>query len=403
MLYNIKTFALASLFAAAGALGANAQDAHNCAKHPEGSNKCCGSGCEVSSTIVFKGGEDGSKFYRIPALETASDGSLIAITDRRGDSNGDLPNIISVVAKRSTDGGKTWSAPIYIAKGDAATGKTYGDAAVVRDRNTGDLVCVYSGDQGFWTSTQEAHDGFYVSFSKDNGLTWTEPKDISDMIYGDNWHGAFAASGSMYQARDGRIMFVANTRLTPERGDFNNIYEFVCSSSDGGHTWEVLGRDARVPFAAHGDETKVIENSKGELMLSVRARGRRLFAVSDDNGESWPLEFRSTTLMEPYCNGDIILWTAPDGRELMLHSICDNPKERKNVSVFVSDNDGMTWHKAITLQEGDSAYSSLCVMPDGSVGALVEEAYEQPYNNDNGYNLVFHKIPACKFVKALEK
>lgn len=370
------------------------------AKASDGCGNCLN---EEYSSMVFRGGEDGSRFYRIPALETASDGSLVAIADRRGDSNVDLPNTISVVAKRSTDGGKTWSDAVYVAKGDADKKTTFGDAAVVRDRNSGDLVSVFSGDQGFWTSTKDVHDGFYVSFSKDNGLTWTEPKDISDMIYGDDWHGAFAASGSMYQAGDGRIMFVANTRLTPESGDFANIYEFVCASADGGHTWEVINRDSRVPYAAHGDETKVVENSKGQLMLSVRSRGRRLFCVSDDGGKTWPLEFRTSTLIEPFCNGDIIRWTAPDGRKLLLHSICDNPKERKNVSVFVSDNDGLSWKKVSTLQEGDSAYSSMCVMPDGSVGILVEEGHEQPYDDNTGYDIVFHRIPACKIMKALSQ
>lgn len=396
MLYNIKNKIVAGILLIISALPIFADEqTKSCDKSHDCSN-------EEYASMVFAGGDYGSKFYRIPALECASDGSLVAIADRRGEWNGDLPNIISVVARRSVDGGKTWGEPVIVAQGDPDTNRTYGDAALVRDRNSGDLVCVFSGDQGFWTSTPDARDGFYVSFSKDNGLTWSEPEDISDMIYGDNWHGAFAASGSMYQAKDGRIMFVANTRLTPEKWDFDNVYEFICASSDGGHTWEVINRDSLVPYAARGDETKIVENSKGQLMLSVRARGRRLFCVSEDGGKTWPLEFRTATLKEPFCNGDIMLWTAPDGRELLLHSICDDTKERRNVSVFVSDNDGLSWKKVTALQEGDSAYSSMCVMPDGSVGILVEEAHEQPYNNENGYDIVFHRIPSCRIMNALQ-
>ena len=58
-------------------------------------------------TPLFEMGEDGSKFYRIPALVKAADGALVAIADKRGDALGDLPNIITIVSKRSTDGGKT--------------------------------------------------------------------------------------------------------------------------------------------------------------------------------------------------------------------------------------------------------------------------------------------------------
>ena len=42
--------------------------------------------------------EDGSKFYRIPALVKAKDGALVAIADKRGDALGDLPNIITIVS-----------------------------------------------------------------------------------------------------------------------------------------------------------------------------------------------------------------------------------------------------------------------------------------------------------------
>ncbi|MBQ3576092.1 MAG: exo-alpha-sialidase, partial [Coprobacter sp.] len=63
---------------------------------------------QMPSEYVYEMNENGSKYYRIPALVKASDGSLVAIADKRGDALGDLPNVISIVAKRSTDNGKTW-------------------------------------------------------------------------------------------------------------------------------------------------------------------------------------------------------------------------------------------------------------------------------------------------------
>ena len=82
---------------------------------------------------VFTMGEEGSQYYRIPALVQAPDGSLVAIADQRGSALGDLPNIISIVAKRSTDGGKTWGEMVTIAQGDKTAGTTYGDAVAVVD------------------------------------------------------------------------------------------------------------------------------------------------------------------------------------------------------------------------------------------------------------------------------
>ena len=120
---------------------------------------------EPTKVLVYDMNEAGSKYYRIPALVTAADGSLVALADKRGNSLSDLPNIISVVAKRSTDGGRTWSDAVTIAQGDETSGKTYGDPAVVLDRNTGNLVAVFSGDTGFFVSTKTNRAGFYVSTS----------------------------------------------------------------------------------------------------------------------------------------------------------------------------------------------------------------------------------------------
>ena len=80
---------------------------------------------------LFEMGEDGSKFYRIPALVKAADGALVAVADKRGDALGDLPNIITIVSKRSTDGGKTWSDMSIVAKGDTVAKCGYGDAVVI--------------------------------------------------------------------------------------------------------------------------------------------------------------------------------------------------------------------------------------------------------------------------------
>ncbi|HJC26967.1 MAG TPA: glycoside hydrolase, partial [Candidatus Alistipes stercoravium] len=43
-------------------------------------------------TTLFRPGEYGSKYYRIPALVTTTQGTLLAVADRRIESQGDLPN-----------------------------------------------------------------------------------------------------------------------------------------------------------------------------------------------------------------------------------------------------------------------------------------------------------------------
>lgn len=48
-----------------------------------------------------------SKFYRIPAIVTAMDGSLVTVADKRIEHNGALPSKIDIVSRCSTESGKT--------------------------------------------------------------------------------------------------------------------------------------------------------------------------------------------------------------------------------------------------------------------------------------------------------
>ena len=50
-------------------------------------------------TVLFNMGDYDSQYWRIPALVTAADNSLVAVVDKRGSSLGDLPNTISIMSK----------------------------------------------------------------------------------------------------------------------------------------------------------------------------------------------------------------------------------------------------------------------------------------------------------------
>ena len=67
--------------------------------------------------LLFDMGDGGSRFYRIPGIVTAADGSLVVVADRRWDKINDLPAHIDVVSRRSEDNGKTWSAGYVVHSG----------------------------------------------------------------------------------------------------------------------------------------------------------------------------------------------------------------------------------------------------------------------------------------------
>lgn len=339
---------------------------------------------EPSKVLVWDRNEDGSRYYRIPAIETAADGSLVAVCDKRGSSINDLPNTISVVCKRSTDGGKTWSEAVTIAEGNKSEGTTYGDPAIVLDRNTGKLICVYSGDTGFFVSTRYNRAGFYVSESSDNGKTWTAPRAITDQLYQSNWYGSFCASGKMLQTSDGKIMFVANTR-TSSAQSVTDVYEFVCCSEDGGQNWKVLNADSRIPAAGNGNESKLVELPNGDLLMSIRSTGARRFSKSTDGGKTWSAAVAANQLVEPGCNGDIIAYPSTDGQSRLIQCVPNNSSTRRDVTIFMSYDNGETWPVKKLLVNDYSAYASLTVLEDGSIGCLAEVG-----NND--FQLYFYNF-----------
>lgn len=347
---------------------------------------------EPEKVLVYDMNENGSKFYRIPALVVAADGSLVALADRRGDQLNDLPNTISVVAKRSTDGGTTWSDMVTIAQGNSATGATFGDPAVVLDRNSGDLVAVFSGTNGFFASTKTNRAEFYTSRSSDNGVTWSTPANITDQIYSSYWYGAFAASGRMLQTESGRIMFVANARYSSVWA-LQNIYEIVCYSDDGGYTWGRLNDSARIPSDGLGNESKLVETSSGDLIMSIRSTGHRRLSRSTDGGVTWSAAAASADLNGADCNGDIIVYPSTDGIKRMLHSIPTHASVRRDVGVYLSYDEGNTWPVSRVLIQGVSAYSSLAVLPDGSIGCLLEEGkWDSNIEGDDGFRIYFMKF-----------
>lgn len=337
--------------------------------------------------LLFDNFEAGSKYYRIPALGVATDGTLVAVADKRFDSSMDLPNSIDVVVKLSPDNGKTWSDAITIAGEGTDVG--HGDPAIVLDRNTGDLICIMTAGQGLGKSTREDHAYIRVSRSSDNGKTWTEPVDITNQLYGapeaplQHVITGFASSGAALQLRDGRLMFVLVAR--PEANVWR-LENWAVFSDDGGHTWQVADCAADL----YGDEAKVVELDNGDVLMSIRNRdkGPRKMAVSHDRGKTWGELRTQPDLIEPACNGDIISYDY-NGHQILLQTLPNDPKARRNVTIFASLDGGKTWPVKRSLVPEGSAYSSIAVLPDGTLGVFTEEDSTIP---DGVYVLKYHRV-----------
>ena len=127
--------------------------------------------------------------------------------------------------------------------------------------------------------------------------------------------------------------------------------------------------------------------------MSIRTPGQRRFSKSTDGGVTWSAATKVSDLIEPDCNGDIIVYPSADGQTRMLHSLPANSSTRRDVSIYLSYDEGETWPVCKKLIDNYSAYSSLTVLPDGSIGCLVEEGkWDSNIPGEDGFRLYFMKF-----------
>jgi len=109
-------------------------------------------------------------------------------------------------------------------------------------------------------------------------------------------------------------------------------------------------------------------------MRSYHGKHRRTIQRSRDGGLTWsPLAF-DEGLIEPVCQASLI----SIGRGRLLFS---NPAAttRTHLTVRLSKDGGASWKASRLLEEGPSAYSSLALLPGGTIGLLYERGERSPY------------------------
>ena len=329
--------------------------------------------------------------YRIPAITTAPNGDLLVSYDERPKDNGnggsDAPNPNHIVQRRSTDGGKTWSAPTYIHQGKE-TGKKvgYSDPSYVVDHQTGTIFNfhVKSYDQG-WGGSQAGTDpdnrGIIqaeVSTSTDNGWTWTHRTITADITKDNPWTARFAASGQGIQIRHGTHAGRLVQQYTIRTAD-GAVQAVSVYSDDHGKTWQ-----AGTPTGTGMDENKVVELSDSSLMLNSRASdgsGFRKVARSTDGGQTWSEPVSDKNLPDSVDNAQIIRAfpnaapSDPRAKVLLLsHSPNPKPWSRDRGTISMSCDDGASWVTGKVFNEKFVGYTTIAVQSDGSIGLLSEDA-----------------------------
>ena len=345
-----------------------------------------------------------SKYYRIPCITTTSDGTLLAISDARKYHAHDIANDIDILVRRSTDNGKTWSAPVVVAKGeisgtpddmDHAATIGYGDASIAAMPNGKVLLCMVKGnsiDEG--TDSNKTWLAYRVS--DDNGITWSAEKTVPDALL-NNARGCIAP-GNMCVPKEGVLkgkVLAAFRTLTrhdqsgdyhgnifliydPDTGEWTRAYsndsgstryiynsfwgnsssseysDSKCDDHDGGlNLWGVwIGGTAK----AGDDESVIVEVAENTFLVSNRYQTspyrtftRLVLSETPDVATGYKYvatKLTSSGFSATAANGSIIKTTDANGKTFIIHAVPKSSETynsratRTALTIYTTEYDG---------------------------------------------------------------
>jgi sialidase-1 len=335
---------------------------------------CCAAG--PAQVEVFRAGEDGYHTFRIPALIVSAKGTLLAFCEGRRGSSSDTGDI-DLLVKRSFDNGRTWSKAQLIADFGR---DTIGNPAPVVERKSGVIFLLLTRNPGN-VSEKEMVEGLvpdyrsvWLSQSKDDGATWTPPIEISSTTRRPDWTWYATGPGNGIQLRTGRLVIPCDHI----RKGSKEMHAHVVYSDDRGATWKLGGTAGEKT-----NESAVAELKDGSLLFNMRSyhgRNRRAVARSRDGGLTWSDVALDEALIEPVCQASMIL-AVPAGKKSDGRLLFSNPAstKREKMTIRASFDDGRTWPASAVVHEGPTAYSSLAVLRDKTIGLLYERGEKNPY------------------------
>jgi sialidase-1 len=323
--------------------------------------------------------------FRIPSI-TAQGDVLLAFCEGRLHSADDAGEI-EVVLRRSLDAGRTWE-PLQVVC--AVPGKTCGNPVPVVDPATGDvvLVTVQNGADALELSVARGIDPengrrVWLQRSTDDGATWTAPEEITAQVKPGDWgwyatgpcHGIALTQGEYA----GRLVVPGNHSFVPAGVESLGTAAAMrlngghcILSDDGGRTWRLGFVDRNDGGEINANETTVAELADGRLYFNARNhRGTgpaRVHAYSSDGGGTLDPEYTGIEeITAPGIQGSVLR----AGDRLLL-STPVHPEIRRELTVFVSDDDGGSWRPGLVVHPGMAGYSDLVPLPGGRVGLFYE-------------------------------
>ena len=308
--------------------------------------------------------------HRIPGMLVTACGTLIVYCEAR--RSADDWALMDILMQRSVDQGITFSPKVSLAQGTQEH-PTVNNPVMLQDKN-GRIHFLYCEDYTI-------NGGRILRrYSDDDGLTWSEPLDITGFAMPE-YHNAFALGpGHGITLNDGTLLvpiwMVPKHYEEPlTRHSPSVISTFY--SRDCGETWaigEILGTTADVICP---NETVAALTSTGGVYLNIRHQAaHRAKAYSSTGFFGWTGYGPDHKLWDPRCFGSVAAYHDGHNPYSLIFVNCDCKTDRKNITLRISTDDGQTfpWARVVDAQRGGYAE----VAADSKSG-LIYVLYEDQY------------------------
>jgi len=351
---------------------------------------------------LFQSGNDGYALYRIPGIVVTAKGTVLAYCEARLTTS-DWATI-DIVLRRSTDGGKTWQPRMKIA--DVPGPKEKNPAALAKNVSKSSDV-TYNNPVAFADRDGTVHMLYCLEYmrcfyirSDDDGQTWSPPVEITRTFdaFRPKYDWKVIATGPAHgiQLRSGRLVVPVWISTGTGGNAHRPSVTATIYSDDHGKTWQV--GEIAVPDTKEWifpNETVIVELADGRVMLNVRSESlahRRLVTISPDGATHWSTPRFDDALLEPISMASIVRVSggpAADGGQsggksriafANPHNLeradqktaAGKSRDRKNLSIKLSYDEGQTWPINKTLEASWSGYSDLATLPDGTLLCFYE-------------------------------
>ncbi|QDT79764.1 BNR/Asp-box repeat protein [Gimesia maris] len=304
--------------------------------------------------------DDTRMFQGIPGLSRAANGRLWALWYAGGTGEGELNYVVLVT---SGDDGKTWSGPKLVIDPPGPV-RAY-DPAIWHDPS-GRMWVFWAQSYRWW----DGRSGVWAITTDDSDQEnpkWTEPRRLCNGIMMNKptvlSNGDWLLPVAIWK-QPAKDSIEHRFDLPEERG--GNIF----ISKDQGKTFQLLGQ-TDVPERTF-DEHMIVERKDNSLWTLVRTRYGIGESISTDGGKTWSKGKASDI---PHVNARFFIRRLKSGNLLMVRHNPADKKSRRDLTAFLSQDDGKTWQGGLLLDERSGvSYPDGVQSDDGTIYIIYDFA-----------------------------